>query len=75
MWVLPGIFGSGSSRVGVFSGVQEHQQVVLGHNAILCGALEVNGAASVVSSQTPTGGEPLPPLEPETTAVVCPHLL
>ena len=43
MWVLPGAFGIGSSRVGVFPEVQEHQQVVFGHNALLCGALVVNG--------------------------------
>lgn len=28
MWVLPEVFGSGSSREGVFPGVREHQQVV-----------------------------------------------
>ena len=49
--------------------------MVFGHSALVCGALEVNGAASVVCSQTPSGGEPLPLLEPEITAVVCPHLL
>ena len=76
MWVLPGTFGSGSSRAGVVPGVQEHQQLVFGHNALLCGAFEVKGAASGVPSQTPSGGEPLPPLEPEITAlVVCPRLL
>ena len=53
----------------------EHQQVVFGHSTLLCGALEVNGAASGVCSQTPSGGEPLPPLEPEITVVVCPHHL
>ena len=52
----------------------KHQQVVFGHNALLCGALEVNGASGVCS-QTPTGGKPLPPLAPEITLVVSPHLL
>lgn len=33
MWVLPGMFGSGNSRAGVFPGV------VFGHNARFCGAL------------------------------------
>ena len=74
MWVLPRALGSSSSRAGVFPGVQEHQQVVFGHRALLCGALEVNGAASGVCSQAPSGSEPLPPLEPEITAVVCPRL-
>ena len=46
--------------------------MVFGHSALVCGALEVNGAASVVCSQTPSGGEPLPLLEPEITVVVCP---
>ena len=49
--------------------------MVFGHNALLCGAFEVNGAASGVRSQTPSGGEPLPPLDPEITAVVCTCLL
>ena len=75
MWVLSQAFGSGSSRVDIFPGVQEHQQVAFGHRALLCGALEVNGAASGVCSQAPSGSEPLPPLEPEITAVVCPCLL
>ena len=55
--------------------VQEHQQLVFGHNALLCGALEVNGAASGTCSWTPSGGEPLPLLEPEISVVVCPYLL
>lgn len=59
----------------VFPGVWEQQQLVFSLNALLCGALEVNGAASGVCSQTPSGGEPLPPLEPEITVVVCPHHL
>ena len=75
MWVLPGAFGSCSSRVVVFPGCLEHKQVVSGHNALLCGALEVNGAARGVCSLTPSGGKPLPPLEPEITAVICHHLL
>ena len=75
MWVLPRAFGTGSSRAGLFPGVREHQQVVFGHSALLCGAFEVNGAASGFRSQTPSGGEPLQPLEPEITAVVCRHLL
>ena len=49
--------------------------MVCGHNALLSGALEMNGAASGVCSQTPSGGEPLPPLEPEITVVVFLHLL
>ena len=65
MWVLPGMFGSGSSRVVVFPGVLEHQQVMFTHSALPCCALEVNGAVSGVCSQTPSGGgEPLPPLDP-----------
>ena len=67
------MFGSGSSREGVFPGVQEHQQVVFGLNALLCGALEVNGASSDV--WTPSGYEPLPPLGSEITVVLCPHHL
>ena len=35
--------------------------MVFSHNALLSGALEVNGAASGVCSQTLSGGEPLPP--------------
>ena len=46
--------------------------MVLGHSALLCGALEVSGAASGVCSQTSSDGEPLPHLEPEITVVVCP---
>ena len=75
MWVLPGTFGRGRSRACVFPGVQEHQQAMDSHNALLYGALEMNGAANGVSSQTHSGGEPLPPLEPETTVVICPRLL
>ena len=75
MWVLPRALGSSSSRAGVFPGVQEHQQVVFGHNPPLCDALEVNGAASGVCSWTPRVGEPLSPLEPGIPAVVCPHFL
>jgi len=75
MWVLPRTFGSGNSMAVVFPGVREHQKVVFGHNAILCSASEVNGAAGGVCSQTPRGQEPLPPLQPEITVVVCPHLL
>lgn len=48
---------------------------MFGHNALLCGALEVTGAASGASSQTTSGSGPLPPLEPEITALVCPRLL
>ena len=59
----------------MFPGVRVHQQEVFGHNALLFGALEVNGAASDVCSRTPSGSKPLPPLEPEITAVVCPRLL
>ena len=70
MWVLPEVFGSGSSREGVFPGVREHQQVVFGHNALLCGALEVSMAASGVCSLAPSGGESLPLLEPEITVVI-----
>ena len=41
-----GAFGCGSSRAGMYPGEREKQQVVLSHNALLCGALEVIGAAS-----------------------------
>ena len=75
MWVLPRAFDSGSSVAGVFPGVQEHQQVVFGHNALLCGALSVNGAASDFCSGIPSGSGPHLPLEPEITVVVCPHPL
>ena len=46
--------------------------MVFGHNALLAGVLEVNGAASGVCSQTPSCGDLLPPLGPEITVVVCP---
>ena len=49
--------------------------MVFGHNALYCGALEVNGAASGVCSLTPSGGKLLLPLEPEITVVICPRLL
>lgn len=62
MWVLPETFGSGTNRAGVFPRVQEYQQVVFSHSTFLCGALEVNGTASGVCSQTPSVGKPLPPL-------------
>ena len=45
MWALPRAFGNGSSRASVFLGVQEQQQVVLGHNTHLCGTLVVIGAS------------------------------
>lgn len=47
MYILPRVFGSGSSRASVFPVVWEHQQVVFSHNALLCGVFEVKGAASV----------------------------
>ena len=75
MWVLPRAFDICSIRVAVFPGVREQQQVVFGHNALLCGALEVNRAARGVCSWTPSGSKLLPPLEPEITAMVCLHLL
>ena len=59
----------------MFRELREQQQVVFCHNALLCGALEVIGAASGAFSQTPSGVSPLPPLEPEKTVVVCPHHL
>ena len=62
------MFGSGSSRVDVFPGLQEHQQVVFGHGALLCSALEMNGAASDFCSGIPSGSGPLPPLESEMPA-------
>ena len=49
--------------------------MVFGHNALLCGALEVIGAVSGACSWTPSVGGPLLPLEPEITIVVCPCLL
>ena len=75
MCALPGAFGSGSSTAGVFPGLQEHQQVVFGHNALLCGALKVNWTASGVCSCTPSDGKLLPLLELEITVVVFPYLL
>ena len=39
------------------------------------GALDVIRVASGACSRTPSGGRPLPPLEPEITVVVCPDLL
>ena len=44
-------------------GVQEQQQVMFGHSALLCCALEVIGATSGACSQTPSGGGPHPPLD------------
>ena len=46
------MFDGGSSRVGVFPGVQEHQQVVFGHSALLRDAFEVT-ELQVVSVQRP----------------------
>lgn len=43
MWVPHGAFSRGNKRASLFPGVQEHQQVVFDHNALLCGALEVLG--------------------------------
>ena len=74
MWVLPGAFGSGSSRAGVFPEVQEHYKMFFSHNALLW-CLEVNWVSSSVRSWIPIGGKTLPPLEPEITVVACPHLL
>ena len=62
-------------QAGVFPGVREHQHVVFGHNALLCGALEVSEAAGGVCSWRPGSGKPLPPLESEIIVVVCPCLL
>ena len=62
MWVVPGMFGSGNSRVGVFPGVRDHQQVVLGHNPLLYGSLDMNGAASDFCLGIPYGNGPHPPL-------------
>ena len=39
------------------------------------GAVDVTGAASGACSWTPSGGRPLPPLQPEITGLVCLHLL
>ena len=75
MWILPGMSGNGNNRASVLPAVQEHQQVVFSHNALLCGTREVHGAGSGICSQTPSIGEPLPPLEPELTALLCPRLL
>ena len=54
----------------MFPRVQEHQQEVFGHNALLCDAFEVIGAASGACSWTPSDGGSLSPLEPEITVVV-----
>ena len=59
----------------VLPAVREQQQVVFGHNALLCGAQEVFGAASDACSCTSSGGGLRPPLESEITEVVCPHHL
>ena len=48
---------------------------VVDQNALLYSVFEVTWAASAVCAQTPSGGEPLPPLEPEIIVVICPHLL
>ena len=72
MWALPGEFGSDSNKAGVLPGLQEQQQVVFGHSALLCGTLEVIGATSGACSWTSSGGGPHPPLESKITAVVCP---
>ena len=60
---------------GCVPGVREHQQVVFSYSALLCGAVKVNGASSDIFSWAPSGGEPLPPLEPEITGVISPHFL
>ena len=72
MWALPGAFSSGSNRAGVLPDIGEQQQVVFGHNALLCCTLEVTGATSGSCSRTPSGGRPCPCLELEVTAVFCP---
>ena len=41
--------------MGVFPEMQEHQQVVFGHNALLCGTLEVIEATSGACSWTSGG--------------------
>ena len=67
---LPRTFGSGRIRAGVFLEVQEYQQVAFGHNALLCGALKVNGAASDFCSDISHGSGPCPPLESGITGVL-----
>ena len=59
------------SRASALSGMQKQQQMVPGHNALLCGALEVIGAASSACSWTPSGSGSCPPLETKITVVVC----
>ena len=71
----PGSWAAAAAGVVVLPGVQEQQQVVFGHNALLHAALEVTGVASGARAWTPNGGRPLPPQKSEVTAVVCPcHL-
>ena len=61
MWLLPRAFGCGSSGMGMFPGMQEHQQVVFGHNALLYGAfgrmalqvVSVHGPLVLVSHSHP----------------------
>ena len=75
MWALPGEFGSDSNKAGVLPGLQEQQQVVFGHSALLCGTLGVIGATSGACSWTSSGGGPHPPLESVITVVVSRHHL
>ena len=64
-----------AAGASVLPGMQEQQRVVFGPSALLCGALEMVGAASGSCSWTPNAGGPCPPLESEITVVVCPHHL
>ena len=66
------MFGSGSSRAGVFREMVEHQHVVFSHNALFCGAFEVNGVASDFCSGISNGSGPCPPLESGITAAGLP---
>ena len=75
MWaLLPVVFGSGSSssRAGMFSGLQEQQQLVFGHNALLVVPSKVIRAACGACSHTL---EIYLPLESEITVILCPFHL
>ena len=70
MCELPRVFGSGTNRAGVLPRVREHQQVVFGYSALLCGALEVTVATGGACSETPRGGGPCLPLEPVIIVII-----
>ena len=53
-------------------GVQEQQQPVFGHNALLCGTLEVIETTDGACSWNPSSGRLHPPLESDTCGGLSP---